>query len=109
MVQDLDEETLLCRGAGHPLVHSPVKHQVKLRAVLGEQETGRRTHLGDINHTYPTAVNSRMLDRADLVGVDAVDLAELLHRPLGPLCEGGGATKLLHLCNEELMWPCVGH
>lgn len=45
----------------------------------------------------------------DLVGVDAVDLSELLHCPLGPPYKGGGAAKLLQLCNEELMWPCVGH
>ena len=49
------------------------------------------------------------LNAADLVGIDAVDLSELLHCPLGPPGEGGGATKPLHLCNEELMWPRVGH
>lgn len=49
------------------------------------------------------------MSAADLVGVNAVDLSQLLHWPLGPPGEGGGATKLLHLCNEELMRPCVGH
>lgn len=49
------------------------------------------------------------LSAADLVGVNAVDLSKLFHSPLGPPGEGGGASKLLHLCNEELMWPCVGH
>lgn len=43
VVQDLDKDTLLCWGAGYPLVHSIVKHQVKLWTVLEEWRAGYRT------------------------------------------------------------------
>lgn len=54
-------------------------------------------------------VRGEYASAAHLAGIDAVHLSELLHCPLRPPCKGGGATKLLHFCNKELMWPGVGH
>lgn len=44
-----------------------------------------------------------------LVGIDAIDLFELFHRPLRSSGEEGGASKLLHLGNEQLLGGGVGH
>lgn len=46
---------------------------------------------------------------ADLVGIVAVDLPELLHCPLGPSNKGEGIPEFLQLCNEQLTRPFLGH
>lgn len=46
---------------------------------------------------------------ADLVGIVAVDLPELLHCPLGPSNKGERIPEFLQLCNEELTRPFLGH
>lgn len=53
--------------------------------------------------------NSTVGDATDLVRVNAINLSELLHHPLGSPGEGGGAAKPLHLSNEKLMRSGIGN
>lgn len=57
--------------------------------------------------SVPFARNHSLV--ADLVGIVAVDLPELLHCPLGPSNKGGRIPEFLQLCNEELTRPFLGH
>lgn len=76
-----------------------------MRNIVAQGKTGE-SHQAQ-SHSTLSHVGKRLV--ADLVGIVAVDLPELLHRPLGPSNKGEGVPEFLQLCNEELTWPFFGH
>ena len=84
MVEDLDEGALLSSRAGYPLVEGIVEHEVKLWTVL-KKKTKRREkgmitcmHRSIYTHTH----TGMRVAPTHFVGVDAVDLLQLIDGPL---------------------------
>lgn len=79
VMENLDEGALLSCRTGDPLVERVLEHQVELRTILEEKARDGVRHEGVETGEWG-ADGER--DKTNFVGVDAVDLPQLLHRPL---------------------------
>lgn len=106
VMENLDEGALLSRWTSAPLVKRIFKHQVELGTVLEENISQEWTWAKTVALNKPKTFSAlHKLRNSDsrgeeghyFVGVDAVDLPQLIKRPLWPFDEGRRSLELLHL------------
>lgn len=97
VVENLDEGALLPRWTSAPLVKRVFKHQVEFWTVLGEKTQTEALKFTP-KHVWAAQTVSKGKEEAHyFVGIDAVDLPQLIKRPLWPFGEGRRSLELLHL------------
>lgn len=102
VVENLDEGALLPRWTSAPLVKGVFKHQVKFWTVLGE-----KTQIQALKFTPKHLWSAQTVSKGNkeahyFVGIDAVDLPQLIKSPLWPFGEGRRSLELLHLSEGDV-------
>lgn len=97
VVENLDEGALLPRWTSAPLVKRVFKHQVEFWTVLGEKTRTEALQFTPKHLWAAQTVSKGNKEAHYFVGIDAVDLPQLIKRPLWPFGEGRRSLELLHL------------
>lgn len=102
VVENLDEGALLPRWTSTPLVKGVFKHQVKFWTVLGEKTQTQALKFTPKHLWSAQTVSKGNKEAHYFVGIDAVDLPQLIKSPLWPFGEGRRSLELLHLSEGDV-------